>query len=151
MEHQLNSQPTAQKLVTTQLQLLRLISKTCLLCWQPDVNRLPRELGVTLTKNCPSTWVTDVTALNCYPLIRKLYIELNTGLPASAAVERLFSLGEKFSLLCDLSLAVNVVHAFVKLWIAAAETLVSLVNCCSWDTGFIRKQQLELSLHCDFG
>ena len=40
----------AQKLVTTQLQLLRLISKTSLLCWQPDVNRLPRELVVTLTK-----------------------------------------------------------------------------------------------------
>jgi len=30
---------------------------------------------------------TDVMALNCYQLIRKLYIELNTGLPASAAVE----------------------------------------------------------------
>ena len=29
----------------------------------------------------------DVTALNCYQLIRKLYIELNTGSPASAAVE----------------------------------------------------------------
>ena len=40
---------------------------------------------------------TDVTALNCYPLIRKLYIELNTGLPASAAVERLFSLRSKLS------------------------------------------------------
>ena len=40
-EHQLNSQPTAQKLVTTQLQLLRLISKTSLLCycWQPDVTQ----------------------------------------------------------------------------------------------------------------
>ena len=36
------------------------------------------------------------TALNCYPLIRKLYIELNIGLPASTAVERLFSLGESF-------------------------------------------------------
>jgi len=55
-EHQLNSQPTAQKLVTTQLQLVRLIGKTSkLLCWQPDVNRLPRELGVTLTENCPRT------------------------------------------------------------------------------------------------
>ena len=35
----------------------------------------------------------DVTSLNVYPNIRKLYISLNTGLPASAAVERLFSLG----------------------------------------------------------
>ena len=26
---------------------------------------------------------TDVTALNCYLLIRKLYFQLNTGLPAS--------------------------------------------------------------------
>jgi hypothetical protein len=36
---------------------------------------------------------SDVTSLNVYPNIRKLYISLNTGLPASAAVERLFSLG----------------------------------------------------------
>ena len=28
-----------------------------------------------------------------FPSIRKMFIELNTGLPASAAVERLFSLG----------------------------------------------------------
>jgi len=55
---------------------------------------------------------TDVTALNCYILIRKLYIELtvNTGLPASAAFERLFSLWIEFSLLCDLSLAVNILR-----------------------------------------
>ena len=30
----------------------------------------------------------NVTALNCCPLVRKLYIEENTGLPASAAVDR---------------------------------------------------------------
>jgi len=36
---------------TTQLQLLRPISKTSLLCWQPDVNRLLLELGVTFKSN----------------------------------------------------------------------------------------------------
>ena len=35
-----------------------------------------------------------------FPTIRKMFIELNTGLPASAAVERLFSLGGRvFTLL----------------------------------------------------
>ena len=52
-------------------------------------------------------WPVHITALNsCYPLIRKLlYIELK----ASAAVEKLFSQGEgrEYSLLCDLSVAVN--------------------------------------------
>jgi len=42
---------------------------------------------------CLSDSSSDVTSLNVYPNIRKLYISLNTGLPASAAVERLFSLG----------------------------------------------------------
>jgi hypothetical protein len=36
---------------------------------------------------------TELSSLTCYPNIRKLYITLNTGLPASAAVRRLFSLG----------------------------------------------------------
>jgi len=72
----------------------------------------------------------DFTALNCYPLIRKLYIELNIGIASKySSWETVFAGGE-FSLLCDLSLAVNTEMMLfmlsVKLWIAAAETLVSL-------------------------
>ena len=36
---------------------------------------------------------SELSSLTVYPRIRKLYISTNTGLPASAAVERLFSLG----------------------------------------------------------
>ena len=36
---------------------------------------------------------TGLHSLTEYPYIRKLYVTLNTGLPSSASVERLFSLG----------------------------------------------------------
>jgi len=36
---------------------------------------------------------SDLSSLNAYPHIKQLYVALNTGLPASAAVERVFSLG----------------------------------------------------------
>jgi len=35
----------------------------------------------------------DPVRMAVYPIIRQMFIDLNTGLPASAAVERLFSLG----------------------------------------------------------
>ena len=39
---------------------------------------------------------TELSSLEAYPNIRQVYLKLNTGLPASAAVERLFSLGGRF-------------------------------------------------------
>ena len=41
---------------------------------------------------------TELSSLECYPNIRQVYLKLNTGLPASAAVERLLYLcGQVFS------------------------------------------------------
>ena len=48
----------------------------------------PTEEDRYLADSC-----TELSSLNSYPNIKNLYISLNTGLPASAAVERLFSLG----------------------------------------------------------
>jgi len=87
--------------VTTHLQLLRLISKTLDFFAVLAARRQQASAGAgsdvdeELYKYL-SDQSTDVTALNCYPLTRKLYIELNTGLPASATAERLFTLEESF-------------------------------------------------------
>ena len=51
----------------------------------PDVNQ---EINNYLADTSDS-----IASLDAYPHIRKIYIDLNTGLPSSAAVERLFSLG----------------------------------------------------------
>jgi hypothetical protein len=46
-----------------------------------------------LTITCMEDPSSELSSLFKYPNILKLYVKLNTGLPASAAVERLFSLG----------------------------------------------------------
>lgn len=51
--------------------------------------------GVTVgySYNLNDVTSPNLSSLHAYPHIKDLYISLNTGLPASAAVERLFSLG----------------------------------------------------------
>jgi len=85
-------------------------------CWSWEW--LGKELSKYLSDKS-----TDVTALNCYPLIRTLYIELNTGLLASAAVEGLFSLRSKLS---SEHSEMMLFMRSVNLWTAAAVTLFSL-------------------------
>ena len=49
------------------------------------------DIGQEVEK-CLTDPSSEVQSLQLYPNIRKLYVKLNTGLPSSASVERLFSL-----------------------------------------------------------
>jgi hypothetical protein len=54
---------------------------------------VPSNPCVTEVDNYLEDPSSELSSLFKYPNIFKLYVKLNTGLPASAAVERLFSLG----------------------------------------------------------
>jgi hypothetical protein len=74
--------------------------------------RFGRDLGMgvwptqKLSCGAPYEYLSDksqdLSSWDLYPHIRKLYISFNTGLPSSAAVERLFSLVGEYYVLCDL-------------------------------------------------
>jgi hypothetical protein len=59
---------------------------------ETQLAQVPDDAGSEVDKYLSDT-ATDLDSLEGYPHIKKLYVSLNTGLPSSAAVERLFSLG----------------------------------------------------------
>jgi hypothetical protein len=61
----------------------------------------------------------DLSSLDLYPHIRKLYISLNTGLPSSAAVERLFSLGGR--VFCPLRSRLSASHFEMMTFLRSAK------------------------------
>ena len=51
------------------------------------------SITVAVTQSYVSDKSEDISSLQAYANIRKLFMKYNTGLPSSASVEKLFSLG----------------------------------------------------------
>jgi len=69
-----------------------------------------------------------LVSLKEYPYIKKLYVTLNTGLPSSASVERLFSLGGR--IFTPLRSRMTSEHFEMMMFLRVAHHFY--VICCAW-------------------